>query len=329
MRVVTITRAYASYLNIQPCSAVLFLGLHCSTMVSEQVKRKILRLWQDPKTGLSGIVRFQQKLEAHGISVSIEDVKKLLSPHPSYHLFSRTIRPTKWNTITETGVGHGMQMDLMDMKKIATRNKNFSWILCIIDVYSRHAWAFPLKRKTQTQVHGALKAWLESLGPKKPYRITSDAGTEFLGRRVEALLQSHQIKHYVNQTGDKTTTGIVERFNRTLRELMGRNFTRLAKLQWIEDLPKLLENYNASRHSTLGESPSDVWGGRAVPKARPVVREQFPFRSGDQVRVLLPTRIFDKKAGSEKWSSAVYKIIRREGFKYALSHANGREVNTR
>jgi len=156
-------------------------------------------------------------------------------------------------------------MDLMDMSKIATRNKNFCWILCIIHVYSRYAWAFPIQRKTQKRIHDCLSAWLASLS-KSPKRLSSDAGTEFTNVGFRGLLDRFGIIQYVNQAGDKTTTGVVERFNRTLREIIGRNFVRLQKLHWLEDLPKLVRNYNRSPHSTLGATPEQVWLGTDTPK---------------------------------------------------------------
>ena len=91
----------------------------------------------------------------------------------------------------------------------------------------------------------------------------------------------------MNQAGDKTTTGVVERFNRTLREIMGRNYTRLNKLRWIDELPKLVQTYNRSVHSTLGATPEDVWLGRKTPKPQEIRRERFPFGVGDCVRMLL------------------------------------------
>ena len=209
-------------------------------MVSDQVKTRVLSLWRDPALGLTGLRRFQQKLLEHGIDLPLSDIRDIVHTDPAHALFTYNPRARVWNTIVETGVGHGMQMDLMDMSKIATRNKNFSWIVCIIDVFSRYAWAFPIKRKTQQCVYDCLKTWLESLS-KPPKRLTSDAGNEFTNARVRRLLHKFDIIPYVNQAGDKTTTGIVERFNRTLRDLMGRNFTRLQKLHWVEDLPKLIQ----------------------------------------------------------------------------------------
>jgi len=298
-------------------------------MSSTPPSARIVKLWNNPRVGLTGLTRFQQKLQGLGIKVDVEDLKAMLAAQPSHHLFSENPRAKKWNTITETGVAHGMQMDLMDMKQIATRNKNFAWILCIIDVYSRYAWAFPVKRKTKLEIHRVLKAWLENLRSLRPRRLTSDAGTEFTSKSVERLLQHYGITQYVNQVGDKTTTGIVERFNRTLRDLIGRNFTRRGKLQWVEDLPMLVQNYNASRHSTLGTTPKDVWEGQALPKTRVISRENFPFHAGDVVRILLPRTLFDKKAGSEKWSTTVYSVVRREGFKYVIRNDRGEELKRR
>jgi len=265
-------------------------------MASDDIKRQIVTLWKDPTTGLTGLTRFQQKLKATGIEVTLEDLRSILGSQPSHDLFTHGVRAKKWNTITESGVGHGMQMDLMDMKQIATRNKNYKWILCIIDVYSRYAWAFPVKRKTKKQIHATLEKWLKSLGKKVPFRMTSDAGTEFTSYLVKNLFESHDIKHYVNDVGDKTTTGIVERFNRTLRDLIGRNFSRIGKLHWLHDLPMLVKNYNHSVHSTLAETPDAVWQGKGTPQTRTVVRETFSFKPGDRVRILLPRGIFVKKA---------------------------------
>ena len=298
------------------------------TDVAADTRDKVQQLWADPAVGMTGVARFQQKLRKLGIEVSQKDLKRLLAVNPTHTLFTYYAKDKRWNTITETGVGHGMQMDLMDMSKIATRNKNFHWILCIIDVYSRYAWAFPLKRKNQTHVYNRLKAWLGTLTPP-PQRMTSDAGTEFTSEKVKSLLLSYGITQYLNQTGDKTTTGIVERFNRTLRNLMGRNFVRLGKLHWVDDLSKLVMNYNRSRHSTLGATPDDVWHFRAVPKPRPVQRETFSFEEGDRVRVLLPRGVFDKKAGAPRWSTTVYTISRREGFKYFIKNTRNEELKTK
>lgn len=110
---------------------------------------------------------------------------------------------------------------------------------------------------------------------------------------------------------------------------MGRNFARLGKLLWIDDLPRLIHNYNHSVHSTLRQTPHSVWTKKAVPAPRKIYREPFPFREGQPVRTLLPRELFDKRAGAQKWSDDVFTIARREGFKYVVRDTNGREESTK
>ena len=132
-------------------------------MVTAPVKARVLEYWRDPTFGLTGLHRFQEKLRTRGLHLRLPEIEEIVRSDASHHLFTYHPRARIWNTIVETGVGDGVQMDLMDMSKIATRNKNFAWILCIIDVYSRYAWAFPIKRKTQDCVYECLKSWLTSL----------------------------------------------------------------------------------------------------------------------------------------------------------------------
>ena len=296
------------------------------TMVTDTIKQKVLEMWRNPSVGLTGLSRFREKLRQENVNLSTSEIRRIVESDPSHALHTYNPKARVWNTIVETGVGTGMQMDLMDMSKIASRNKNVHWILCIIDVYSRYAWAFPVKRKTQQCIYQCLKGWLQKLS-KPPQRVTSDAGTEFTNSQVRALMNSFGIVQYTNQAGDKTTTGIVERFNRTLREYLGRNFTRIGKLHWVDDLPKIVNNYNHSRHSTLGATPDDVWHRRASPMTRIIHRERFPFQEGDTVRTLLPQGVFDKRAGSQRWSTEVYTIVRRDGFKYVLRDNKNKILN--
>jgi len=188
--------------------------------------KRILQLWDNPKIGQTGLVRFLEKLKARGIHVSPQDVRTILQHRRAHDLHAtrsgrNLLQSRRGNTITETGVAAGFQIDLMDMSLLASRNRGFHWILTAIDVYSRHAWAIPVKRKTQGMMQAALDT-LFILAKKTPMRVTSDNGKEFMNAPVQSLFRAKSIQHYTTQVGDKRTTGLIERFNRTLRELMGR-----------------------------------------------------------------------------------------------------------
>ncbi len=47
------------------------------------------------------------------------------------------------------------QADLNEMIPYKNENKNFKYILTVIDVFSRYAWALPLKNKTAGEVKSA------------------------------------------------------------------------------------------------------------------------------------------------------------------------------
>jgi transposase InsO family protein len=284
---------------------------------------QILSLWKDPAVGLTGLSRFHAKLKKKGICVSRNKLKALLRTQLEHELF-RQPRKTLGNSITETGVGVGIQADLADMSLISRRNSGYRWILTVVDVYSRRAWALPIKRKTGPLVRDALQIVFNE---HKPERLTTDSGPEFLNVHVQKLLQENHIEHFTGQPGDKQVTGIVERFNRTLRDLMGRNFERIGKLHWVTDLSSLVRNYNTSLHRSIQDTPMNVWKG-ALPY-HVVHREEFPFHEGETVRLLIKRNLFEKRAGAQKWSKELFTIVRREGFKYIVQNQRDSELKTK
>ena len=299
-----------------------------ASRLSTEQKTRILSLWKDPTVGLTGLTRFQTKLAERGMRVPLTNLKQLLAHRDDHALFSGRPARHAWNTITETGVGKGWQIDLLDMSVLGTRNKNLNWILTVIDVYSRYAFAVGIKNKGQHAVSTAFETVLRQ-SKHAPLRITHDAGKEFLNAKMNALLKKHNLERHVNQANDKTKTGIIERWNRTLRELLGRNFSRIGRLRWVEDLQSLVDNYNASVHSTLGTTPKKVWLGQATPKPRTIHRESFSLLPGQHVRTRLFHKTFDKKAGAQTWSKQIYQVVQRLGFKYVVRHLHGPELKTK
>ena len=57
------------------------------------------------------------------------------------------------------------QADLVDMSALFRQNSGHRFILTIIDVLSKFAWAIPLKRKTAVEVHRAFKQVFASPHP--------------------------------------------------------------------------------------------------------------------------------------------------------------------
>ena len=64
--------------------------------------------------------------------------------------------------------------DLIDKSALSKYNKNFKFILTVIDIFTKYAWAVPLKDKTGTSVTNAFK----TIG-RTTERLWVDRGKEF------------------------------------------------------------------------------------------------------------------------------------------------------
>ena len=55
--------------------------------------------------------------------------------------------------ITATHSWERIQIDLIDLRSFSDINSGYSWILHIIDVYSKFSFVFPLKSKSSEEVN--------------------------------------------------------------------------------------------------------------------------------------------------------------------------------
>ena len=105
---------------------------------------------------------------------------------------------------------------------------------------------------------------------------------------------------------------IVERFNRTIKEKIYRQFTGGGSHDWISTLPKLMSEYNNSKHRTIGMTPSqaDADSSRVSLKQRDISKPmEVKFVVGDKVRISTLKGIFEKSY-LPRWSTEIFTIIR-------------------
>ena len=120
------------------------------------------KISNDPKTGLSSADKLWRKAKkmagAMGVSPIITQkvVREFLDKQATTQI-NRAPRRKKFHNIIAHYVNNGWQMDLIDLSKYSSINRNYKWLLTIIDIYSRRAWAIPLKTKKSEEVASALK----------------------------------------------------------------------------------------------------------------------------------------------------------------------------
>ena len=70
------------------------------------------------------------------------------------------------------------------------------------------------------------------------------------------FFEDHNIKIYYTNSNLKAV--IIERFNRSLRELMMKSFVKSNNTVWYNILPELIKTYNNRYHHTIKMKPIDV-----------------------------------------------------------------------
>lgn len=190
--------------------------------------------------------------------------------------------------------------DLVDMgAKVDDGNK---FILTIIDIHSRFAWAFPIKTKAGKNVARAFK-----MIKNKPELLWVDKGSEFYNKEVKGVLKSTKI--YSTESGMKSV--YVERFNRTLKRMMWEKFTELQNEKWVSMLPELVKKYNNTVHTSTNMKPVDVYENKKELVYEVIwEREIKPkYKAGDYVRISRARGIFEK-GYTQGWTHEVFKIIK-------------------
>ena len=70
------------------------------------------------------------------------------------------------------------------MQLICKFNKGFRFLLCVIDIYSKHAWVIPLKDKKGVSIVNAFRSILKKSN-RKPNKIWVDKGSELYNSHVK------------------------------------------------------------------------------------------------------------------------------------------------
>jgi hypothetical protein len=192
------------------------------------------------------------------------------------------------------------------MIPFAKINKGYKYILCVIDCYTKFAWAIPVKSKTAKEISDAKTKILIRRSPKL---LQLDNGKEFYNTIFDTLMKKYKIKKYSTYTTTKAC--IVERFNRSLKTNMYKEFTARGSRDWVSILPMLINTYNNSKHRTIGMTPTqaDENPSSIVLKERKIPNIKIKYKVGDKVRISTYKGVFTK-GYLPNWSTEVFTIIK-------------------
>ena len=253
-------------------------------------------------------------------AVRREDVNDFLAKQNTYTLHKPIRRRFPRNQVMAYDIDSHWQADLCDMQKLKMHNSHYQYILTVVDVLSKYAWAEPIKRKTPEEVTRAFRKILEESG-RQPHWLMTDRGNEFKGC-FQRFLQERDIRFYF-APNPVIKAPNVERFNRTLKNKIWRYFTEMGTKRYVDVLPSIMHTLNHTRSRPIGMRPVDVHPGNVR-----VVRHllygnslgaspRFHFQIGDKVRVARWRKIFDK-GYTPTFTKEIYTVIQRIPRRFAV-----------
>ena len=215
------------------------------------------------------------------------------------------------------------------MRSLGRLNGGYTYILTCIDIFSKFAFAVPLKHKTGQQVAAALNSIFQQ---RAPALLSVDKGLEFKNPPVKAVLDKYSVNMF--STESELKAAIVERFNRTLKDRMFRYFTANYTKRWIEVLPELIKNFNSSQHRSIHMTPvqaslsenSDIVYQRLYPED--TKKYKAKYKVGDMARIYMKEGDF-RRGFTPNYTQEVFKVAKIEHTKpltYLLKDSNNENI---
>ena len=197
------------------------------------------------------------------------------------------------------------------MVKYSRVNRGYKYIFTNIDIFSKYSWSFPLKTKTIKDIKPCFEKIFKE---RKPSYIWSDQESAFFSKEMSKFFEDHNIKIYYTLSNLKAV--VIERFNRSLRELMMKSFVKSNNTVWYNILPELIKTYNNRYHHTIKMKPINV--NKTNEKyiknnfyTYDITNKKPKYKINDLVRIPLKRRqLFDKPTGNIKWSEELFKIYK-------------------
>ena len=180
-------------------------------------------------------------------------------------------------------------------------SKNVANLLIVIDVFTKYVWLFPLKQITGINVAQCLQQLFQE---NKPEKFTTDAGKEFLNRKVQQILRDFDVKHFVARGRSKAA--VAERFNLSIQRLIYQLCRYHNTNDWTSDiiLQRAKSIYLNRKHRTIKMTPTEAEDPTNKSKLIQIYYEKYreadktkkkpKFKIGDSVRISSLRTAFDR-----------------------------------
>ena len=306
----------------------MYINIHLMNKIEEIYK----------KFNRPGAQKLFQLAKTEGLQITLKQVQEFLSGRVEEQQLKETKnRRTKHGHLVSYNPFNRLQLDIFVLKKYETSNNGYGYILCIMDIFSRKAFCYPMKTKSLKDTTPAIKKFFNESGLHQFNKealviIISDSDSAFKGddrdeeqNFQKVLSDNNAVLEHV-KLNDHHALGVIDAFAKQLKRILSKEFLENHNTKWVKLLPTIVEQYNETPHSSL----DNITPNQAIhdDKSRMHVLhmniqkgEQNGFntdlKAGDKVRID-DTAMF-KKGSENRWSDEIYTVASAMGKTVAMT----------
>ena len=173
------------------------------------------------------------------------------------------------------------QIDLIDMQAYAEYNQFYSWIVVIIDIFSKFVYVYPIMKKEPKFVANILNRIF--LNGDIPKMIQHDDGTEFKGD-VTKLLKDFKVQDITNAPYSPQTNGFVENKNKQIKNYIVTYMTSRKTERYYDVLNRIAFNINNTKHSVTKMTPFQIHRGIDIDTNRGIEKMKYSLNAPEDIR---------------------------------------------
>ena len=182
------------------------------------------------------------------------------------------------------------RVGLIDMQSLSKYYKGIKYLLCAINLFSKHASVIPLKDKKGTTTVNAFQKIISQ--GRKPNKIWVDQGSEFYNQSFNDFLKINNIEMY--STFNEGKSVVAERFIKTLKNKIFKPMTATSKNVYFDVLDDIVNKFNNTVHRTIKMTPIDLANDSFAEYNEESNKKNPKFKFGDHVRISKYKNIFAK-----------------------------------
>lgn len=274
---------------------------------------KVLKdYYYNEKTGYLSVYKLYKKLKPIYPDLKLKTVSDFVEKQYTAQVNKPTKKPKEYSSIISPFPKNNYQMDIIIYDRY--QYKNYKYILCVIDVYSRYAACRALTRREMSQVIPAVKSIFDEMGV--PNNMNCD--NEFNNTEMNKFMSDNNVKVWFSQPNELNKNAIIERFNRTIAEMLQKWRTATGKYNWPTVLKSIVDNYNETFHNTIKETPKNVFTNKSR-SFQDIKIVNYKFKVGDIVRIKFVKKVFYKN-DLLKYSPETYIITKINGERIYLKN---------